>query len=136
MLEVTETPTERILVVYWFTYDLLGNQMWLVGAGPIHGTVADVPVIVTNGPQFGEGFSPDDVIRIHGTVADVPVIVTNGPQFGEGFSPDDVIREAIGTLTFTFNDCQTGLVNYDINGFGIGQITIERLTQISGLGCN
>lgn len=53
------------LVVFYFTYEnnTSGRQAWLVGSAPIVGNSADVPMVITDGTEFGEGFNPDNVVR-------------------------------------------------------------------------
>jgi hypothetical protein len=98
-------PTSE-LVTYWFTYDTNGRQIWIVGVGDIVGDVATV-----------EGF------------------ITDGGVFGPAFDPLTVGRTFWGRLTFSFDSCNSGLMNYDSATLGSGEMTIVRLTELSGLGC-
>ncbi len=92
------------IVVYWFTYDELGNQMWLVG-------VAEFP-----------GFGP--------VVLSMEQL--EGPIFGPGFDPLDVIRIAFGTITIEFLTDDTGTMDYASPAFGAGRYDISRITSIFG----
>ncbi|TDJ31573.1 MAG: glucose dehydrogenase [Gammaproteobacteria bacterium] len=98
-------PTGQ-LVVYWFTYDSDGNQIWVVGVGNIVGEKATV-----------QGF------------------ITDGGVFGPAFDPDDVNRTFWGTLTFMFDGCNSGSMSYESVSFGSGQMDIVRLTELAGLSC-
>ncbi len=53
------------LVVFYFTYEnnTSGRQAWLVGSAPIIGNSADVPMVITDGTEFGAAFNPDKVVR-------------------------------------------------------------------------
>ncbi len=104
------------VVIFWFTYDLFGNQMWLVG--------------VTN---------PGDFITDPGTgddVATVHMYRTGGPSFGPGYNPADYAEDLMGTVTFRLHGCQqsagaTGEVDYNLDfGFGIGSYNITKLYDI------
>ena len=71
--------------VAWFTYDLDGFQMWLVGNVVLQGD----PTSVT-----------------------IPVVVTNGPKFGQDYNMADLNRVSWGTLMLTFPDCNSALLSY------------------------
>ena len=96
-------------LVTWFTYDTSGNQMWLIGSGPVDGNT----VII------------DEVIR------------TSGPVFGPGFDPDQVDSTNWGSLAFTFTACNAGLVNYSgPPEFGNASIELVRLTGLRNAPCD
>jgi hypothetical protein len=105
-IEVIGDTLDPLLLVYFFTYDDSGNQMWLTGVGDIDGGTAVVPLEVTSGPVFGDDFNPEDVVS-----------------------------EVWGTLTLTFISCGAGSASYVSTNFGDGSFNIERLTSISGLTC-
>lgn len=94
-------------VVYWFTYRADGSQRWMVGTGAIEANRITVPRLMS----------------------------TRGGRFGMDFNPDDVVMEKTGSMTLSFLDCSTALVNYSVKNNGGQQDTI-RLTEISGHGCN
>ena len=52
------------LVVFYFTYenDNSGRQAWVVGSAPITGNLADVPMVINSGAQFGSAFDPANVV--------------------------------------------------------------------------
>ena len=97
----------NLLLAYWFTFTPQGQQAWFGGVGPITGNTAAVSVVQTQGGRFIPNFDPAQV--------------TNLPW---------------GTLNFTFTDCQTGKVDFNSTvGFGIGSMTLKRLTSPAGLFC-
>ena len=51
---------ETIIVVAFHTYDSLGNQVWLVGAGQANGGYAVIDLIIPSGAKWGADFNPDD----------------------------------------------------------------------------
>ena len=73
-----------IMVVSFYTYDADGNQVWLIGAGPINGNTAEITMTIPEGAMWGENFDP----------ADLP-------------SP----RPSWGTGTFTFTSCGVGTMS-------------------------
>lgn len=99
------------VVVLWYTYDLQGNLMWLIGSDG---------VVTVKGHNVKLDFDE--------------VLVTNGGIFGEDFNPDEVNRVPWGELHFEM-DCldQTGTVNYSsiIDGFDDGEYSIKQLTHPS-----
>lgn len=104
LIELIEIKGTIYIVVYWFTYDQTGEQMWLVG-------VAEYAF----GPTI------------------IPMERLTGPVFGPGFDPDDVDREAIGTITIEFFGPDIGEMGFAlIGGLGAGTYDISRLTSIVG----
>lgn len=93
-------------LVYWFTFLPDGRQRWLLGVGDIR----DNQVTVA---------------QMHDT---------QGGRFGSGFDPDEVEMRVAGSLSITFRDCTSALVNYNIDGSGGHQSTI-RLSELQGHGC-
>lgn len=99
------------MVATYYTYDGLGNQVWLIGNATADGGSVTVPVVITDGGVFGALFDPMTVNRI-----------------------------PWGTLEFTFTSCQTGHVeatpNADMLNAGLGFETIDfditRLTASDG----
>ncbi len=95
-------------VVTWYTYDLQGAQMWLIGVGEITG----------NSIHIDE------------------MLVTQGAVFGLDFDPDDVILSNWGILDIEFDECDSAEVSYQSNGeFGSGTLQAIRLTALAGLEC-
>jgi len=103
--EVIGTPGDYWVNTYFYTYDEVGNQMWVTGVGPVDG---------------------DTVV--------VPMVVTSGAVFGEDFDTNDVIIEEWGTMTFTFSSCIEGSGSYT-SIMGDRLIEFQRLTYIAGLAC-
>lgn len=96
------------VVVYWFTYDTEGNQLWMTGVGKIEGEKITFPELV----------SP------------------TGGKFGPDFDPADVSHPVWGSLKFKFSDCNSAEVEYSgPKGFGNGEMEVESLTSLWGLGC-
>lgn len=112
-------------VVYWYTYDTVGNPMWLLGIGD----VVDDRVTM-------------DLLTITG--------VTN-LQENDPATSNEVI---LATASFTFDDCESGTVDIvptpttsssnstnssntpnSISGTG-GIVRIQRLTSIKDTGCS
>ena len=107
VIEIIGDSLEPEMLAYFYTYDDAGNQMWLLGQGPINGDTA---------------------------VLDMQV--TSGAVYGDDFNPDDVLREDWGTLTFKFTSESTGTVVRDSTmGFGTDTVDIIRLTFLTGLMC-
>jgi len=97
MVDITKLSQ---LVMIWFTYDNVGNQMWLYG-------VAD---------NFESNRATMNLLRL------------TGPVFGPAFNPTDVVFENWGTLSVIFDDCRSGEVLYNsFTGFGSGSYDIARI---------
>jgi hypothetical protein len=96
------------VVATYYTYDGMGNQVWLSGNATAEGGSVTVPVIITDGGVFGTFFDPMTVNRVHW-----------------------------GTLEFTFTSCLTGRVEVNPNadmleaglGFEALDFDLTRLTQ-------
>jgi len=94
-------------VVSYYTYDGMGNQVWLVGVGIVDGNKVTT--------------------ELH---------MTEGGLFGNSFDPLDVIRTPWGTLEFEFTNCVSGYVWVKPNeemlaagrGFETLDFAITRLT--------
>ncbi len=105
---VLEVLPNKILIAYWYTYNNIGRQVWLVGAGQIVGNRVTVTMYQTSGGVFGPEFNPLDVNKF-----------------------------IWGNITFTFDSCDTARVRYDSSlGFGSNTVSIVRLTGIIGLRCS
>jgi beta-glucanase (GH16 family) len=57
-----------LAVVYWYTYDILGNPIFLVGQGVPTETTLELELISPHGMNYGE-FDPDSVVREDGGTA-------------------------------------------------------------------
>jgi cytochrome c553 len=63
-LEVADFGSGLVLVATFYTYDTEGNQVWLLGVGPVDGNSADVTVYIYDGPSWGAGFNPADANEV------------------------------------------------------------------------
>lgn len=106
VLDITEGANDSgsRAMVSWYHYkaDGSGEQLWLVGVGPVVGDTAIVDVLQTEGPMFGEAFDASDVIT------------TNW-----------------GQVKIKFNSCTKVTLYYDsvIEGYGSGTEPLTRLTS-------
>jgi len=91
-------------MVSWYHYqaDGSGEQLWLVGVGPVVGDTAIVDVVQTSGAVFGEGFNTDDVVTTHW-----------------------------GQVKIKFDSCTSATLTYDsvVDGYGSGMEPLNRLTS-------
>ena len=103
-------PEAKRVFLAWFTFDverppedvmaMLGEpgHRWLTAQGPFSGDTATLDVFVTSGGVF-----------------DSPVPAVDPP-----------VND--GTMTITWSDCESGLVEYEITSLGLsGEIPIERI---------
>jgi len=97
------------LLASWFAFDPSGKQQaWFTGVGTYSGNTATI----TN------------------------VVLPTGGRFIPNFDAASVVRNAWGSLTFTFTDCNHGRVDFSsVDGYGNGSMNITRLTQPAGLAC-
>jgi hypothetical protein len=91
-------------MVSWYHYhaDGSGQQLWLVGVGPV---IDDTAI--------------------------VDVFQTEGAAFGSNFESDDVINTLWGQVKIKFTSCTEATLYYDsvIDGYGSGSETLTRLTS-------
>lgn len=52
---VRNNPGELTLVATFYTYDVMGNQVFLVAVGSANGNSAEVDVFITDGGMYGQG---------------------------------------------------------------------------------
>lgn len=105
LLEVTSDhrgDPRVVISMYSYTADSSGDQMWLMGDGPVVGDTAFVEMFVTSGARFGAGFDAEDVIREHW-----------------------------GQVQLRFTDCGALVLTFTANdpAFGMGQMDLMRLTH-------
>ena len=103
------SPTQ--LAVFFYTFDSLGNNIFLEGVGPFDDTTATIPLYTTNG-----GFFPPN------------------------FDPTKISRAYWGQLSVVFTDCNSGSTEWTVNSnyftsFGDGGLPIKRITSVPGLSC-
>ncbi len=103
---LVEILENKRAVVYWFTYRPDGVQRWMVGVGDVEGNQIMVPELMD----------------------------TRGGKFGANFNPDDVVMKKAGSLTLSFSNCSSALVNYSVDNIG-GHQDNTRLTQLHGHRC-
>jgi plastocyanin len=106
-----EVQTNGSIVAEWYTYGPQGGQSWIGGVGPIvNGDHAVIPAYQIDGP---------------------------GGRFPPNFAASGVQATSWGTMTFTFTDCDHGLLAWTstIPGYGNGSMPIVRLTHPAGLTC-
>jgi hypothetical protein len=109
-LEVTPTGSNNIVNAIWATHDNTGNQFYLVGNGPITGNTAKLAMRYTYGGRFP------------------PSSNSAGIQ-----------SYPYGDITLTFGDCNNGTLDYATSVLNLpasGRVTLNRLTNISTLGCS
>lgn len=99
-------PGQRLLVA-WLTFDPDGNPAWLLGVGTYSGDTATVASV------------------------DQP----SGGRWIPGFDPASVVRRDWGSLSFTFDDCNYGRVDFTRTGSKAGSMNLRRLTQPAGASC-
>ncbi|NKI34207.1 hypothetical protein HFP89_03385 [Wenzhouxiangella sp. XN79A] len=96
---------DATLVIY--LYDFIdGQQFWLAGSANFD-------------------FGPSAVT--------VPMVILDGPQFGDAFDPDDRNVEEWGTITFEVTGCGSAVMSYDSPEFGSGERPLARLTRPNDL---
>ncbi|KAA9133240.1 hypothetical protein F3N42_02465 [Marinihelvus fidelis] len=95
-------------LVFWFSYDGQGNQVWMTGLGHEQDGVIVVPELTT----------------------------TTGGLFGSAFDPAGVERIAWGQMDMSLA-CNDGGMNYQsaLADFGSGSQDLQRLSNLAGLAC-
>ena len=108
LLEIINTNQQKKALTTWFTFDMSGQQLWLIGIGEISNQ------------------------NIH-----FDMVIPEGGQFGELHDPNNINNTAWGTVTFTFNDCNSGQVTWQpqVGGFDAGSMPVVRSTAIHNLNC-
>jgi len=103
---------DTIIVVSFYTYDSIGNQVWLIGNAQINGNTAEIALLIPEGAKWGGAYNPDDSDEI-----------------------------PWGTGTFTFTSCGAGhiaLVPNEVminNGFTSLEYDIKRDILTPGIEC-
>lgn len=97
-------------LLYWFTYDEAGRQRWLTAVGRT---------------QRDGG----------GEYLDFPqLVVTHGGRFGPDFDPAQVVREAVGSATLRFADCDSGAFSFSAFDHAL-TLSVQRLAHTMGMPC-
>jgi len=99
------------VLMYWFSYDDVGNQKWFLSVGNID--------------EFG-------LIQFN------EVSITDGTYFGDEFSSDSVNVLPWGSVQMQINHCNSISVIYSsgISIFGQGELLAKKLSVIDGQQCN
>jgi len=100
----------NMVLMYWFTYDNLGQQKWFISVGQVN---------------------DQDVITFNDTT------ITNGTSFGAQFNAADINRLPWGSVEMIINNCQSITVNYNstLPIYAQGQLAAIQLTSIAGIEC-
>ncbi len=103
-----EVRDDGTAVLAWFSYDPQGKQAWFMSTGVVEGNTIRFDLLIPSGTDFGPTFDKNAV---------------NQPPWG--------------TVTFTFNSCNSGTMTYSSNlaGYGSGSLNLTRLTNLLGLEC-
>ena len=105
---IIDITVDGQFVMYWYTYDAEGNQMWLVGVA-----------------------EESSETQVHMTLNHY-----TGPVFGSGFNSDDQVEELWGEVNINFRDCSVADFDYEsVTGFGAGHLEIERIYYVAGSLC-
>jgi hypothetical protein len=106
---IVEVLPDNRLSATWLAFNPAGaEQAWFTGVGPYIGKVASI----------------------------TEVQLPSGGRWIPNFDPDRVVRNAWGTLSFVFTDCNHGTVYFNSGaGYGSGSVDLTRLTMPAGLGC-
>ncbi|MFC3194501.1 spondin domain-containing protein [Marinicella sediminis] len=93
---------------YHYTADGSGEQLWLVGVGPVIDDTAVVELMVTEGAQFGDAFDAADVqrtrwgqVRIRFTSCTSAELSYDSVLPGYGSGNEDLVRLTAGPADFT-----------------------------------
>jgi hypothetical protein len=107
-LSVDVLPNNQ-MVIFWYTYDTQGNQIWLLGAGSYQNNLATLSVNMTRGALFPPLFNANDV------------------EFTEW-----------GTFEFEVSGCDAAEFRWNPNpglGYEAGSLSMVPLARNAGLSC-
>ncbi|MCB1583684.1 MAG: FG-GAP repeat protein [Xanthomonadales bacterium] len=105
-----EILSENRALIYWYVYDDMGNQVWLLGSGTYSGDTITADMVITRGGMFP-------------------------PNFNNGVVETDIW----GSVVLIFENCHSGQFSWEpVNNsnFQSGQMPIQRLTMPLGLSCD
>ena len=102
MIQQSGAPLERLTSLVWFTYDLDGSALWLVG----------------------------HAIEDDGRV-EMVLHRTGGTRFGDRFDAAAVTSQPFGRLILEFDDCEHARLQFDADDPRYGAFTraLVRLTR-------
>jgi hypothetical protein len=111
LLDLVISNNSTAFIVYFFTFDNSGNQMYLVGVDPSYNPYTGV--ITAN------------------------VNRNSGASFGNDFDANDVTREQWGTIEIEFIDCTTAIARWFpvVEGFQNGSSQIQKPLANAGVRC-
>ena len=101
-----EMLADNAAVLYWFTYNDIGEQDWYVAVGEVRANRIVFP----------------ELLRI------------SGGEFGPGFDPSKTTEEVVGSASFIWSDCDHGDMSYQI-GAQRGRMQLTRLANLMGIDC-
>lgn len=98
------------MVVTMYAYKN-GEQIWLIGSQPFEYGIQELTI---------------------------PMYITSGTGWATAFSGEDVQVDEWGTISLSFENCNSGLLQFDSNDtdFGMGELSLTRLTGTDGLSCH
>lgn len=104
-----EELTDGRVLVTWYTYDLEGKQMWLLGVGTTSNGAVEVPEMLS----------------------------VSGGAFGPAFDPEAISETPWGSLRFEKTTCPAGQISYQALDPEFGSATREvvLLAGVEGLDC-
>ncbi|MBL4773951.1 MAG: hypothetical protein JKX98_10270 [Alcanivoracaceae bacterium] len=110
IIQIIEAEEGTEAIVFWFSFDAEGNQLWLFGVAPVEGDHVTLDMLITTG----------------------------GVNNTNGFNNTDISSDLWGTLTLQFQNCNKGSVDYSSldEAIGSGSYTIKRLTRTVGSQCS
>jgi hypothetical protein len=112
-----EVIANNQVVVFFYTFDPAGNNVWLIGLGTQENVDQD------------SGF------------ATIPLYTTMNGKFPPFYDPSTITKAPWGTLSLHFSDCNSGEAAWNVDGgaaqgYTNGQMPIIRITSIPGLTCS
>lgn len=111
VLDDASSPTGKEVLVAWFAY-FEGRQVWLIGQGDV------VPA--------GAGFH-----------AVIDVSIFEGNDFPPHYDPDLTEAADWGQLTLAFTGCDHATLHWEslVPGYGMGNLSLRRLSKIADSKC-
>lgn len=112
VLDDASSPTGKRLLLAWYAF-LDGQQVWILATGPV-------------------------LQNAEGQIAVMTAWIYEGNDFPPNFNPNLLDEIVWGEIRMWFLGCQSAVIEWDsiINGFGSGELAVQRLTTISGTECD